>query len=261
MFVRCEQDIGKDYPVDLGVIGDAKPSIAALITILSTLSDKLADRRQAVEKQIADEKARFAAEWDSLLASDETPINPYRVINDLMNTLDRNRAMVTHDAGSPRDQVTAFYESIVPHGYIGWGKTTQLGMGLGLVQGAKLARPDWHAVNIMGDAAIGMVGMDFETGVRNRIGTTTIVLKNSVMGGYSEYHPAASEKYRIEALGGDYADLAVALGGHGERVEHPDDLVAAYQRALAKNDEGIPALVEVISSEEGRIPRNLPQTL
>ena len=81
------------------------------------------------------------------------------------------------------------------------------------------------------------------------------------MGGYSEYHPNASEKYNVEELGGNYADLAVALGGHGERVENPDDLVPALNRALAKNDEGLPALVEVISSEESRIPRNLPQTL
>ena len=258
---NCEQDIGQDYPVDLGIIGDAKPSISALITILSTQSDKLTRRRDTVEKAIADSKAVFAAQWETLLRSGESPISPYRVVSDLMQTLDRTRAVVTHDAGSPRDQVTAFYESIVPHGYIGWGKTTQLGMGLGLVQGAKLAKPDWQAVNIMGDADIGMVGMDFETGVRNRIGTTTIVLKNSVMGGYSEYHPNASEKYNVEELGGNYADLAVALGGHGERVENPDDLVPALNRALAKNDEGLPALVEVISSEESRIPRNLPQTL
>ncbi|MCP4767151.1 MAG: hypothetical protein GY875_12855, partial [Gammaproteobacteria bacterium] len=99
-----------------------------------------------------------------------------------------------------------------PHGYIGWGKTTQLGMSLGLIQGAKLARPDWNAINFMGDAAIGMTAMDFETAVRNRIGTTTIVFKNSVMGGYSDYHPDAAAKHQIECLGGDYADLARALG-------------------------------------------------
>jgi acetolactate synthase-1/2/3 large subunit len=178
-----------------------------------------------------------------------------------MNTVDRSKTVVTHDAGSPRDQVTAFWEATVPHGYIGWGKTTQLGMGLGLAQGAKLARPDWNVINFMGDAAIGMVGMDFETGVRNRIGTTTIVLKNSVMGGYSRYHPVAAEKYRIEALGGDYADLAQALGGYGERIEDPAEIIAAVKRALEQNDQGIPALLEVISSEESRIPRNLPATL
>ena len=63
------------------------------------------------------------------------------------------------------------------------------------MQGAKLARPDWNCINVCGDAAIGMVGMDIETAVRNRIGTTTIVLKNAVMGGYREYHPSAAEEF------------------------------------------------------------------
>ena len=182
-----------------------------------------------------------------LLTSNQTPINPYRVIWDVMQSVDRTRTVVTHEAGSPRDQLTPFWETLVPHGYIGWGKTTQLGMSMGLVQGAKLALPDWTCINFMGDAAIGMTGMEFETAVRNRIGTTTIVLKNSVMGGYSKYHPTASEKFHIEVLGGDYADLARALGGHGERVTDPEEIVPAVQRALDSNQGNIPALIEVIT--------------
>ena len=92
---------------------------------------------------------------------------------------------MTHDAGHPRDQIVPFYETIVPRGYLGWGKSTQLGTGLGLAMGARLARPDWLAVNIMGDAAFGMVGMDFETAVRSRLPILTIVLNNGLMGGYT----------------------------------------------------------------------------
>jgi len=58
-----------------------------------------------------------------------------------MHSVDRTEIVLTHEADSPRDQTTAFYEAIVPHGYIGWGKTTQLGTSLGLLQGAILARP------------------------------------------------------------------------------------------------------------------------
>ena len=185
-----EGDISKDYPIDYGAIGDAKPSLAAMV---AEVKERLGENGRRHEDSVAEEvkaaKAAFLAEWMPLLTSEEVPINPYRVIWDLMHSLDRRQAIVTHDAGSPRDQVTAFFEAVVPHGYIGWGKTTQLGLGLGLMQGAKLARPDWTCVNLMGDAAIGMVGMDFETAVRNRLGTTSIVLKNSVMGGYVNYHP------------------------------------------------------------------------
>ncbi len=257
---NCEHDIGKDYPVDLGILGDARSSIDRLTAILQC-KEYPAGPLDTVASEIAMHKSRFLRRWGPLLQSESVPINPYRVISELMDTVDRNKTVLTHDAGSPRDQVTAFWESLVPHGYMGWGKTTQLGTGLGLVQGAKLARPDWHAINIMGDAAIGMVGMDFETGVRNHIGTTTIILKNNVMGGYSEYHPTASRRYHIEVLGGDYSKLAQALGGYGERITEPGQLVSAIRRALETNDRGVPAILEVISSEEDRIPRDLPTTL
>ena len=254
-----EGDVSKDYPIDYGAIGDARPTIAAMVEEVRRRG--AAGRAGDVAEEIASTKAAYLDQWMPLLTSDEAPINPYRVIWDLMTSLDRRKAVVTHDAGSPRDQVTAFYEAIVPHGYMGWGKTTQLGMGLGLAQGAKLARPDWTAVNVMGDAAIGMVGMDFETSVRCKIGTTSIVLKNSVMGGYEHYHPNAAEKYRIQELGGDYAEMAKDLGGHGERVEDPAEIVPALTRAFACNAEGTPALIEVISAEEGRMAKELPAGL
>ncbi len=62
--------------------------------------------------------------------------------------------------------------------YIGWGKTTQLGYGLGLAMGAKLAQPDKLCINVWGDAAIGFTGMDFETAVRERIPIMSILLNN-----------------------------------------------------------------------------------
>ncbi|MDH2357659.1 thiamine pyrophosphate-requiring protein [Bradyrhizobium sp. SSUT112] len=253
-----EGDISKDYPIDLGVIGDAKPSIAALILAIKDKTGGKGVRRPELARKIAAQKAAFIEAWLPLLTSAEKPINPYRVIWDLMNTVDRTKTVITHDAGSPRDQITAFWESIVPHGYMGWGKTTQLGLGLGLMQGAKLARPDWTCVNIMGDAAIGMVGMDFETAVRCGLGTLTIVLKNSIMGGYSKYHPNASEKYKIEELGGDYAAMARAFGGYGEEVVEPKDIIPAIKRALEQNAKGIPALLQIITKEERRMPKNLP---
>ena len=257
-----EGDISKDYPTELGVIGDAKATLAAMnAEIVSRLGDNGRTDRAAVAEEVAAERAKYLAQWMPLLTSEEQPINPFRVIWDLMHSVDRTKTVVTHDAGSPRDQMTAFWEAVVPYSYVGWGKTTQLGMGMGIAQGAKLAKPDWTVINVMGDAAIGMVGMEFETAVRNRIGVLTVVLKNSVMGGYSHHHPTASARYQIEALGGNYADLAKALGGYGERVEKPADLKPAFKRGLAQAADGVPALLECITAEESRCPRNLPETL
>ena len=257
-----EGDLSKDYPVDYGVIGDAKGTVAAMNDeIRARLGAGGRSDREHVAREVAARREAFLREWMPLLCSDEEPINPYRVIRDLMRLVDRTKTVVTHDAGSPRDQCTAFYESLVPGGYLGWGKTTQLGTGMGLAQGAKLARPDWTVVNFMGDASIGMVGMDFETAVRCELGTLSLVLKNGLMGGYSRHHPTASEKYRIESLGGDYAEVANALGGYGERVVKAAEVGPAIRRGLAHAERGRPALLEFVTSEEGRIPRNLPAGL
>ena len=254
-----EGDLSKDYPIDYGVIGDAK---GTLVLVNEEVRERVGSEgvreRDDIVAEVAAKREAFMREWMPLLTSDEEPINPYRVIWDLMHSVDRTKTVVTHDAGSPRDQCTAFYQAVVPYSYLGWGKTTQLGTGMGLAQGAKLARPDWTVVNFMGDASIGMVGMDFETAVRCELGTLTLVLKNSLMGGYSEHHPVASEKYRIEALSGDYAAVAKALGGYGERVDKAAEVKPAIARGLAHAAEGRPALLEFITSEEGRIPRNLP---
>ena len=155
----------------------------------------------------------------------------------------------------PRDQMVPFYEAVVPHGYMGWGKTTQLGLGLGLMMGAKLARPGWLAVNVMGDAAFGMTGTDVETAVRCGLPVLTIVLKNGVMGGYTGHLPIASEKHDIHVLTGDYAGVAKALGAYGEEVEKVADLRPALERCIAETRAGRPALLQVITKEESRFAK------
>jgi hypothetical protein len=74
------------------------------------------------------------------LTSEDAPLSPYRVLWDLQKTVDIANTIITHDAGSPRDQLSPFWRSTHPLAYIGWGKTTQLGSGLGYAMGAKLAR-------------------------------------------------------------------------------------------------------------------------
>src|SRR5690242_20849456 len=98
-----------------------------------------------------------------------------------MRTVDPHDAIVTHDSGSPRDQLLPFYRAVSPRGYLGWGKSHALGTGLGLIIGAKLAAPDKLCVNFMGDAAFGMTGLDFETAVRCGVPILTVVLNNSAM--------------------------------------------------------------------------------
>ena len=115
---------------------------------------------------------------------------------------------MTHDSGSPRDQLLPFYVAKKPRGYLGWGKSHQLGTGLGLAIGAKIGAPDKMCVNFMGDAAFGMTGLDFETAARCGIPITTIVLNNSTMAIETHAMALSHERHRTRDLGGNYANLA-----------------------------------------------------
>ena len=250
-----ESDINKDYPIAHAVIGDVRAVLDQLIAEVKAQAGAQGRRGgDTVAREIKAVKDEYLREWMPRLTSEETPVSPYRVIWDLMHTVDRRRTIVTHDAGNPRDQMVPFYEALVPHGYVGWGKSTQLGSGLGLAMGAKLAAPDRLVVNVMGDVAFGMVGMDFETAVRSRIPILTVIMNNGVMGGYDKYLPVATERYRLRYVGGDYAKVAEGLGGYAERVEKAHEVVPALRRAIAEVEGGRTALLEIITREEAHYP-------
>jgi acetolactate synthase-1/2/3 large subunit len=248
-------DINKDIPVALGVAGDAKLVLQGLIAEVQKIHGKARKDPQAVAREIADTYEPWLAKWMPKLTDDSAPLNPYRVLWDLQKTVDVANAIITHDAGSPRDQLSPFWRPTTPLSYIGWGKTTQLGMGLGLAMGAKLAKPDKLCINVWGDAAIGFTGMDFETAVRERIPILSILLNNFSMAIELKVMPISTEKYRATDIAGDYAAMARAFGGYGERVEKPGDIVAAIKRGIAATEKGQPALLEFITSKEVNVSR------
>ncbi|MBS01786.1 MAG: hypothetical protein CMQ24_03655, partial [Gammaproteobacteria bacterium] len=154
------EDINKDYTVEIGLVGDAKLTLEMMIDIVKgEVGEGGRPANQGLTDSIAAVKAEWLEEWAPLLTSDETPINPYRVINEINNTIDHANSIVTHDAGNPRDQIMPFYKATVPFGYIGWGKTTHLGYGIPLAIGAKIADPSKFCLNFMGDLAFGHTGM------------------------------------------------------------------------------------------------------
>jgi acetolactate synthase-1/2/3 large subunit len=225
--------------------------------LLDACRDRLEGSRdpEPVAREIAEVERAWLAQWLALLESDEAPLSPYRVLWDLQRTVDVANTIITHDAGSPRDQLTPFWKAISPLSYIGWGKTTQLGYGLGLAMGAKLACPDKLCINVWGDAAIGFTGMDFETAARERLPILSILLNNSAMAIELPIMPVATERFRATDISGNYADFARALGGYGERITAPDQIVPAIKRGIAATQAGQPALLEFITAQETRASR------
>src|SRR6059058_3919072 len=245
------RDLHKAFAADLGILGDAKLVLGQLIeAVRNRLGGKT--RANGVAQELASEREAWLGRWQGKLRSDERPINPYRVISEFMRVINPAEAIVTHDSGSPREQLNPFYRATRPRGYIGWGKSHQLGTGLGLTIGAKIAAPDKFCVNFMGDAAFGMTGLDFETAVRCGIPICTVVLNNSAMAIEIPHLVVSHDKYGARDIGGRYADLGRAMGGWSERVERPEDIAGAFVRARKATESGQAALLEFITSQETR---------
>jgi acetolactate synthase-1/2/3 large subunit len=240
-------DVNKDHQSDYSLLGDAKLVLQALIDEIKSQTNGVGHKStRDIAPEIAKIKKEWLADWMPQLESDEVPINQYRIIHELYDNVDVANTIITHDAGSPRDQLVPMWKCVAPRTYLGWGKSTQLGFGLGAIMGAKLAEPDKLCINIMGDAAIGMVGMDIETAVRNKIGILTIVFNNQIMAIERTHQPYSAESHDSLAHGGDYQKVAEGLGAWSKKVTKPDEFVAALEEAIKVTKTGRPAVLDCI---------------
>ena len=248
-------DIGKDEDVRIGLVGDARLTLQALIEEVKVqLGGGIRDNTEVV-REIQNNRKKWFDQWKPLLESDSKPLNYYRVIKEINSVLDHENSIVTHDAGGPRDCIVPFYTATTPHSYVGWGKTTHLGFGIPLMIGAKLAHPQRFCLNLMGDGAFGMSGTDIETAVRAEVPITTVVLNNGGMATYPGGFPTARKQYGVSEMYGNYAQIAEGMGAVGLVVESPTELNDALKSAQLLNKEGKTVLVDVHSNMESRRSR------
>ena len=246
-------DLNKDFNVDVGLVGDTKLTLEMMVEEVKVqLGGENRKGSSELADQIAEINDKWMAEWSDALTSDETPITPYRVIGEMINVLDQENSIVTHDAGAPRDIIMPFYPGTDPHSSVGWGKTTHLGYGIPLMTGVKMACPDKFCMNIMGDGAFGMSGLDIETSVRSGAAITTIVLNNGGMATYPGGYPTARESFGTTYMTGDYAKIAEGLGAVGITVTKPEEIAPALEQAKQLNADGKAVLIDVHSNMEAR---------
>jgi acetolactate synthase-1/2/3 large subunit len=244
-------DLNREYFVDYAILGDACLVLSQLIAELN--KQGTLKQNEGLIKEIEKAKKAKMDKYGPLMESDEKPINPYRVYAELMNLLDLENSLVTHESGNTRDQLSTVYESVIPHGFLGWGNVTTLGYGLAGALGAKLVYPERQVINVSGDAGVGYQMGNWETMVRYEMGITTIHINNDGFGGYGPgfwgkgHSPYTYEltPSRIQST----AKVAEALGIKAERVENPDDVSTAINRALKANKVNKPYLIEFICSK------------
>ncbi len=249
-------DINKWHPTRLPLAADAKLFLAQLA---EELRGRVGVRQRQLRARNSETIARLDREWRAEYADefndDSEPINGYHLFRELWDLLDPDSTILTHESGTSRDIQSVFYKSTVPRSYLGWGQSSQLGFSVGLTLGAKLANPDKLVVTVMGDGAVGMTGMDWETAARENIPTLTIIKHDTVFSGYMRHIPVSIEKFDGRTLHGDYAGVAAALGCHAESVTALSDLRPALERAIRATNEGQPAVVDVMTAETTRIAR------
>ena len=244
-------DINRSYETRHAVIGDAKLTLQALIDEFSRQAGG-ARKNPGLHDEISAHRKEFLAKFRPAMESKDKPINPYRVIGDLMKVLDPKASFVTADSGNTRDQTSTVYEAQIPRGHLGWGNVSTLGFSLAGAAAAKIAFPERQCVNITGDAGVCYMMGSFEALTRYRIGTTTIHINN---GGYSGYGPGFwgdghdPFTWKVsEHASACMASMARSVGFHAEDVSDPAEIIPALKRAFDENAKGRPAFLEFICS-------------
>ena len=244
-------DINRSYETRCAVIGDARLTLQALGEELGTRTGG-GRKNPALLGEIRAARQEFMAKFRPWLESNEMPINPYRVLGDLMKVLDPKQSFVTADSGNTRDQTSTVYETHIPRGFLGWGNVSTLGFSLAGAVAAKLAYPSRQCVHVTGDAGVCYMMGNFEAVARYKIGITTLHINN---GGYSGYGPgfwgAGHDPYTWKVSDHESAcmsSMAKAVGFHAEDVTKPSEIVPALERAFDENAKGRPAFVEFICS-------------
>ena len=243
-------DINRSYETKHAVIGDAKLTLQALIAELSKVG--VSKKNGAVVEEIRGAKKVFQEKFRPFMEANDKPMNPYRVIGDLMKVLDPKASFVTADSGNTRDQTSTVYEAQIPRGHLGWGNVSTLGFSFAGAFAARLAYPDRQCVNITGDAGVCYMMGSFEAAARYGVGITTLHINN---GGYSGYGPGfwgkGHDPYTCKVSDHDHAcmaSMARSVGYHAEDVSDPKEIIPALKRAFDENAKGKPAFLEFICS-------------
>ena len=244
--------IGASYATEVAMVADARLALEAMNSALDGMSEAggfggatRAGRARA-DKQAAVE---------ALMASDDIPIRPERIVAELNRVLDPDTILVA-DPGTPCPYISAFY-TVRNAGRTVFSNRAHgaLGYSLSAAVGAHYGRPGVKVVSVMGDGSFGFTCGELETVVRNKLPITFIVISNAVFGWIKAGQKAGfgERYYAVDFSRTDHAAVASAFGVKSWRVEQPDQLAPALERAL---DAGEPTLIDIIAQplNEARAP-------
>ncbi len=239
-------EIGRNWLPDVPILGDARLVLAALLRLLAPLA-----RPEWAERAAAHGEAKraYRAEVESECLRETDVLQTKRVLLDLNRVYGRD-TIVVHENGSQDlwSYYSPYYQVLDLNGAVAPGEQTCMGMGVAGAIGAKLARPDRQVVCVTGDGAFQMASQELPTAVQHRTPVTWLVLNNNSLGWPKYGQKQLGERYIAVDFDvqPDFVQVARACGCWGERVERPDDVAPALERACRANAAGQPAVVECV---------------
>jgi acetolactate synthase-1/2/3 large subunit len=243
-------EIGRWARTDVALCGDAREGLADLHEALADGADARRASRADFLADVAAGKAKWRAEVEERLTSDEVPVNMARMIHELNEILPEDAILVA-DGGFAAHWTGLIYDTKrAGRGYIPDRGMASIGYGVSGGIGAQLAAPDRPVFTLTGDGGLNMTLGDLETAARLKVPVTMMVVNNAASGYIKALqHAMFGGRYQSADLSDlNYANIAEALGCRGIRVEHPDELAGAYRTALENRDG--PTLIDVVVTRD-----------
>lgn len=239
------EHIGRIVPTELGIVADAKLAIEALLA--GARAAGAARQPTARVAAIPEKRAALARRTNY----DQKPIKPQRVYQE-MNQVFPADTMFTTGCGLTQIWSGQFQEVSAPHRYLASGGAGTLGYDLPAAIGAKVACPESVAVAVMGDGGFGFMVEELAMACQHKVPIVVIIINNGYLSLIRQNQRYAYEyEYGVDltydGLGVDFVGLAKAFGAYAERVEDPDEIAPALQRAMAAD---CPAVIDVIVERE-----------
>ncbi len=251
-------EIGRNYPVELGIVADAKAFLAQMLEMAKAKGIK----RDG--KAWLDEVYEYKTEWRKFIEpyqnNKDVPIDPRRVLLDMRRVAPDNTILVA-DVGNNQAWVEQYWRTPHPRAHITPGGFAAMGFGICGVLGAKLARPEAPCVNVCSDGGFMMAPHAVATAVEYDLPVVWVIFNNYTIGCIRDLQRFYLDGREIgtsfrkvktgELWNPDFAKLAEAMGAQGIRVVQPDDFAGAFEHALKSE---VPTVIDVIINRDTPVP-------
>jgi acetolactate synthase-1/2/3 large subunit len=254
-----EKEIGKNYPVEIGILGDAGAVLEDILVGVKDLKKGYSWKDDSRLKQIAGEMTAWRKEISVLNASDAVPIRPERILAEVRKMLPKD-GIVVADVGWCKNGLAQQFPIYHPMTLLSPSNLGVMGFGPAAVIGAKLGAPDRKVITLSGDGAMSSVLSALATAKERNIAAVWLVMNNCSFGTiYGLQNRAFGRNIGTkfvcqetqEDYNPDFAAVARAFEIEGIRVDKPQQLQPALERAFNANE---PVLLDVIMDRDVRVP-------